>query len=56
LKNDTEKRIAFITNLQKAYSGTLISNTDSIKSITKIDVTNDSAIDNLAISFLNNNL
>jgi prepilin-type N-terminal cleavage/methylation domain-containing protein len=56
LTNSPTKRIEFTINLQKAYSGTLVSNTNSIKPITEIDLTDDSAIDNLATKIVNSNL
>jgi len=53
---DGAARIELITNLQKAYSGTIIQNTDKIKTIVSVDLENPQALEKLSSTLISNNL
>ncbi len=54
--DDNIARVELITNLQTAYTGTIIANSDWISNITKLDISDTSAIDLLSRSLVNNSL
>jgi hypothetical protein len=47
-------REEFITNLQNAYSGTLLQDTDKIKQITSLDLNDTAKIELISESLINN--
>ena len=50
------ERKTLLTNLQNAYTGTLVSATNSVENIINLDITDDTAIEKLAVTLVNNNL
>jgi len=53
---DNTARIELLTNLQEAYSWTLIENEDDIIWVVNIDLTDTGSLDVIAATFVNNNL